>query len=406
MTDKGKVNHEGILMLEQSLLKTSLEQLKRSSRNSQKWVEKGLGGVSEQVNLLSEKEKDRRNAKIRLEGLVGKMEGIRRKLVESKLEEKLYASKCRARLDCLNEIMGIESVNSDSFSSWNRKRLYRLLVDYLLRSGFHKSAVKLTESSGSSLLSDVELMLEARQIEESLANGSCTQCLSWCLDNKSALKKAESQLEFHLRLQEYVELVRAQKLGQAMVYLRKHFKVFAASSIGQIQEASALLVYNPHSVDFSGDGGKALLKYRYYFEPERWQNLILTFRKDFYQLAGLSRQAQLIVSLQAGLSALKTPFCYDKECYNVNCPVCDSRTYGQLAAKLPNAHHVNSCTVCRISGEIMNEDNPPMVLPNGMVYSQKALLAISESRDDDMVEDPRTRQLFDVKSLRKVHVLT
>jgi macrophage erythroblast attacher len=77
------------------------------------------------------------------------------------------------------------------------------------------------------------------------------------------------------------------------------------------------------------------------------------------------------MTMQAGLCALRTPFCYSEEDKNINCPVCDKETFGIVAEKLPNAHHVNSCLVCRISGEVMNEDNQPMVLPNGRVYSQR-----------------------------------
>lgn len=32
------------------------------------------------------------------------------------------------------------------------------------------------------------------------------------------------------------------------------------------------------------------------------------------------------------------------------------------------AHCANSRLVCKISGEVMNENNPPMMLPNGYVY--------------------------------------
>ena len=56
---------------------------------------------------------------------------------------------------------------------------------------------------------------------------------------------------------------------------------------------------------------------------------------------------------------------------NVNCPSCDLNALGKLAKQLPLNHHVNSCIVCRITGEIMNENNLPMILPNGMVYSEK-----------------------------------
>jgi hypothetical protein len=32
------------------------------------------------------------------------------------------------------------------------------------------------------------------------------------------------------------------------------------------------------------------------------------------------------------------------------------------------AHCANSRLVCKISGDVMNENNPPMMLPNGYVY--------------------------------------
>ena len=93
------------------------------------------------------------------------------------------------------------------------------------------------------------------------------------------------------------------------------------------------------------------------------------FRADNYKLCSLTSHPLLSITLQAGLSALKTPQCYQLENRNVHCPVCDTDTLGKLAEGLPLSHHVNSTVVCRISGKIMNEDNPPMMLPNGRVYS-------------------------------------
>lgn len=105
------------------------------------------------------------------------------------------------------------------------------------------------------------------------------------------------------------------------------------------------------------------------YNPSRWLELIDQFRADNYALCSLTSHPLLSITLQAGLSALKTPQCYEHENKNVNCPICDNKTLGSLAEKLPLSHHVNSTIVCRISGKIMNEDNPPMLLPNGRVYS-------------------------------------
>ena len=61
--------------------------------------------------------------------------------------------------------------------------------------------------------------------------------------------------------------------------------------------------------------------------------------------------------------------CYkeDGSSKSPDCPVC-SRSLNKLAQPLPMAHCANSRLVCKISGDVMNENNPPMMLPNGYVY--------------------------------------
>lgn len=61
---------------------------------------------------------------------------------------------------------------------------------------------------------------------------------------------------------------------------------------------------------------------------------------------------------------------YPHQYKNENCPVCDSDGLGILAKEVPWSHHANSTLVCHITGKIMDENNPPMALPNGCVYSR------------------------------------
>jgi len=44
------------------------------------------------------------------------------------------------------------------------------------------------------------------------------------------------------------------------------------------------------------------------FSPSRWDDLISQFRQENFSLYQLSSQSVLSVTLQAGLSALKTPY--------------------------------------------------------------------------------------------------
>ncbi|KAL2779929.1 E3 ubiquitin-protein transferase MAEA isoform 4 [Daubentonia madagascariensis] len=96
------------------------------------------------------------------------------------------------------------------------------------------------------------------------------------------------------------------------------------------------------------------------------------------------------------------------ECYkedgsskSPDCPVC-SRSLNKLAQPLPMAHCANSRLVCKISGDVMNENNPPMMLPNGYVYGYNSLLSI---RQDDKVVCPRTKEVFHFSQAEKVYIM-
>lgn len=121
-----------------------------------------------------------------------------------------------------------------------------------------------------------------------------------------------------------------------------------------------------------------------------------------YELYNLTNNSLLIMTLQVGLSALKTPACYQEENQNFNCPVCTKESFGKLAQGLPQAHHMNSCLVCKVTGELMNEDNPPMALPNGNVYSRKAIEQILNQ--NGKIEDPRSGAVFSLAQCRKVYI--
>uniref|UniRef100_A0A8P4GKE4 E3 ubiquitin-protein transferase MAEA n=1 Tax=Dicentrarchus labrax TaxID=13489 RepID=A0A8P4GKE4_DICLA len=100
--------------------------------------------------------------------------------------------------------------------------------------------------------------------------------------------------------------------------------------------------------------------------------------------------------------------CHQDTCYkedgtskNPDCPVC-SKSLNKLAQPLPMAHCANSRLVCKISGEVMNENNPPMMLPNGYVYGYNSLLSI---RQDDKVVCPRTKEVFNFSQAEKVYIM-
>lgn len=131
----------------------------------------------------------------------------------------------------------------------------------------------------------------------------------------------------------------------------------------------------------------------------------------------------LALGLSAGLASLKLPACYDPAQRNVDCPVCDTDGLGVLAKEVPWSHHVNSVIVCRITGKIMDEDNPPLCLPNGQVYSQRVSIGVAVAyilraltnpplqalkeqavKNDGQVTCPKTGEIFAYTQARKMFI--
>ncbi|KAJ3123667.1 GID complex subunit containing RING finger motif [Physocladia obscura] len=403
--------YAGTVSRQGALYSVPLEQFKRAFKTSQKHIEKEWAALATSANdhiskldldRLKSKEGEkptREDALKVVDGLLGRFTTLKKKIQESKDEEELYAKRSRIRLEHLDELLSLPSQESAGFTRWSKTQLDRILVDYMLREGCFESAKNLAKEAGIQAsflqLVDVELFEQSKMIEDALERRSCVECLQWCKENNSALKKMKSNLEFNLRIQEYVELVRVQKSAEAIAYLRKHLAPASDIHLKEVQVAAALLAFEPDTL---------CGRYKTMFDESRWDQLIIQFRAENCILNTLTTQPTLHTVLQAGMAALKTPMCYQAENQNVKCPICIGHVYGALAEKLPNAHHVNSCLVCRISGEIMNEDNLPMALPNGYVYSQKALEEMA-LKHDGIVTCPRTGSQFHFIQARKAFAI-
>ncbi len=57
-------------------------------------------------------------------------------------------------------------------------------------------------------LVNADVFITARNVEQSLEAKSLDLCLAWCHDNRSRLRKLNSNFEFSLHLQQFIELVR------------------------------------------------------------------------------------------------------------------------------------------------------------------------------------------------------
>ncbi|CAI9264696.1 unnamed protein product [Lactuca saligna] len=342
------------LKLEHQFLRVPFEHYKKTIRANHRAVEKEVSAVMSTLSDSGDLSQD--DAVKHLNSLVSRLQGLKRKLEDGSRAEHLQAQRCKARLDHL------ESAGADNISEWNNTRLKRILVDYMLRMSYYTTATQLAESSHIQDLVDIEIFYEAKRVMDALRNKEVAPALAWCADNKSRLKKSKSKFEFQLRLQEFIELVRNEKNLQAVTYSRKHLSPWAASYMKEFQKVFATLAFTCNT---------GCETYKVLFDAKQWDFLMEQFKQEFCRLYGMTLEPLLNIYLQAGLSALKTPFCYEDDCPKED-PL-SQESFRKLAMPLPYSKQHHSKLVCYITKELMDTENPPLVLPNGYVYSTKAL---------------------------------
>ncbi|KAF9676755.1 hypothetical protein SADUNF_Sadunf08G0035900 [Salix dunnii] len=350
------------LKLEHQFLRVPFEHYKKTIRTNHRAVEKEISSVISIVNEAADSDISNDDAVQHLTALVSRLQGLKRKLEEGSRTENLQAQRCRARIDHL------ESAGAENLSEWNNTRMKRILVDYMLRMSYYDTGLKLAESSNMLDLVDIDVFLEAKRVIDALQKREVAPALAWCADNKSRLKKSKSKFEFQLRLQEYVELVRAEDHLRAITYARKYLAPWAATHMKEMQRVFAIVAFK---------GNPECAVYKIFFEPKQWDYLVEQFKQEFCS------------------------YCYEDDCTKED-PL-SQESFRKLASPLPYSKQHHSKLVCYITKELMDTENPPQVLPNGYVYSTKALEEMAK-RNGGKITCPRTGLVCNYLQLVKAYI--
>ncbi|EIE27319.1 hypothetical protein COCSUDRAFT_34765 [Coccomyxa subellipsoidea C-169] len=374
--------------IETPLLRVPFESLRRTTRDRKYLIDE----VHEVLDALKKNGLEMQSSEDRkafVKGLIARLDGLKRKLNEIAEVEEREARRCKARLEHLKEI---GQPQKNHALEWNQARMDRILADHMLRCGFLDSASELAASANIEDLVDSHIFLQARSVLEGLGRHDCTAALAWCEEHRARLKRLKSKLEFKLRVQEFVELVRQERMLDAIAYSRKHLAPWAGQYQAELQRALTALAFN---------AGTSCAPYASLFAESAWHACSDLFCQDLYRLHSMPPESQLKVHLQAGLSALRTPQSYAVKSSKED-PL-SMEKFQKLADGMPWSKHVHSKLVCAITREIMNEHNPPMVLPNGAVYSEKAVQQVA-SRNHNIFTCPKTGVSCDVSDLRRAYI--
>ncbi|KAI0417358.1 CTLH/CRA C-terminal to lish motif domain-containing protein [Xylaria grammica] len=408
--ESSKLDHENHLLLDQPLLQLPVELLRKNLRSARFEVEKDGSFVKE---TLKKTATDSVNGRISqqdvlktLDSMITRMRGVKRKLTAFSEEENRLHRHEEARVKHLTELYGMYSVDDVKYEAWSRIRLDRLLTDYLLRQGYVNSARALAQERGIELLVDVDTFDQMNRIRQCLLNGSVQEALAWCTagDTKKELRKMDSNLEFMLRYQQYIELVRSRsqtRPDEALAHARKHLFPYKDIYPKEVLHACGLLGMPPECVD-------RVAAYKELYAPARWQMLADLFTATHYSLLSLPPIPLLHIALSSGLSALKTPACHSIHPNSAAapshhtslslatsvCPIC-STELNELARNVPHALHSKS-----------HVEPDLLLLPNGRAYGKARLEEYAKKAGlaEGQVKDLRTGDVYEVDQLKKVYI--
>lgn len=381
------------------MIKVPYESLKRTTRDRKYMLEElegAMAGVSSAASQAAAGATVKDEAVAALDSFISKLQGIKRKLESMGEAESAEAQRCKARLE---HLVNIAAPTKDEHVSWNRQRVDRLLADHLLRNGYFNAAQQLVRAIGIAPLAELHLFEGVYPVLEALRKRDCGPALDWCAQNQQRLRKLKSKLEFTLRVQGFVELVRVGRSLDAIKHARQHLAPWAGQYMQDLQRATAVLAFRPRSGDGMSNGVAAA--YADLFSPSAWEALQDLTLRELYRLNNMPPHSLLEVHLQAGLSALKTHHSYEAGASRED-PL-SRPEFRRLAEGLPYAKHVHSKLLCSLTKSTMNEHNPPMVLPTGYVYSELAVQRILAEHGGTFV-DPGTGETYPASAIRRAYI--
>lgn len=182
-----KLDPDSHLLLDQPLLRLPHELLRKNLKAAQRQIE--MVNKSTFTALQNCSKGPAKDTLASLDATLSKAQNLKRKLEALHAEERILHRQQRARIQHLQSLHEITSLADVKYEQWAHVRLDRLLVDYLLRQGYTSSARALAAEKHIDDLTDIAVFEECGRIEQSLSQGKVQDCLTWCVDNKQALKK-------------------------------------------------------------------------------------------------------------------------------------------------------------------------------------------------------------------------
>ncbi|KAK6886675.1 Protein FYV10 [Candida tropicalis] len=397
----------------QTQFKIPVELIKKNFKSIQKLIEKQKKQLTEDINKIKKIKNLSNESKLELiQKLIKNFEIFNKKLINSIKKDEEFRSRLIARLENLQELEKFV-IHSDNLSESNNGKLMKL-IDYDLFENFNKVFVSIIQ------------------------NHDLTLIISWFNENRNALKKINSNLEFEINYCKFLTLIENGDINEAINYSREHLSSYGNKenypderdnlnhliNLERLKSLGGLLVFrsmeqqqeedlqNSNQLTFSNKlmiNSIQFKEYQKLLSNERWESLSQCFIENFTKLYGITKNYPIYIYLSAGLSSLKTKSCYHnsentifKDLNTLSSDNMDTDKLQDLSDEEnivlsdkkyrgPNYYYqllnkINNCPVCspelfKLSQNlpyaqlITSIFNNPFKLPNGNIYPFDKLLS-------------------------------
>lgn len=323
--------------------------VKKNFKLIQKLVEKQKKLSSDEIAKIKKNATLPKKMKLEMiRKLISNFETFQKRLQVLIKKDEEYRSRLIARLENIQQLtkyvetlenLDLLNFHNANLINWYRTETNLLIVDYLTKSNTHDEnlGLELLESLCKtdpkiSKLIDHDLYLEFNKVYLSITKAhDLSLIISWFNDNKSTLKKINSNLEFEINYCKYLTLIESGDVNEAIKFSQDNLSSYGNRenysneeienyklNLDRLKGLGGLLVYRSMDNSFGNIlfSNKLMFRsqpYREYeklLSNERWENLGHCFIDNFVKLYGITTHYPLFVYLSAGLSSLKTKSCY------------------------------------------------------------------------------------------------
>ncbi len=230
-------------------------------RTNKKIIEKEINYISNKLQGIKKKPGSINENVQLIKNLITKTDNLQKK-VKNSLNQ--YDEICREEefmYNCLHErlnqlqLIDDNNYNFENLKGYFTKKLNHLLLDFFLREKFLDTAKYFIEEEKINVnilrlrQNSVEysIFIEIQKILENLHKKDINDALKWCSTNKNKLTKLNSNIEFKLLKQQFIEIYKKGNNLETVKFARENFANF--SNHDEIKEIMLLLAIKPDLIN-------------------------------------------------------------------------------------------------------------------------------------------------------------